>query len=268
MSGVRVGELVRTAAFGVGRLLGVQGGAVRVRYFTGPSTSPYTERTHDAGTVTIAVLSPHTRVYLHDGHRWRIGRIDGKPDEQKRYAIAFPNLEGAVLGVDAFEVRWSVEVDDPFPVLESLGGDSPIVYESRLGFVREWAKQRSAALGVEGLLLASVEMHHHQLAVVRRVAADPIKRYLLADEVGLGKTIEAAALIWRFLTKNRTGRVLILVPEHLRHQWAVELLDRFRTDRFSDASVRIRSLADDSQWPLDPVDMLVIDEAHRVRFVK
>lgn len=264
MSGVRVGELVRTAAFGVGRLLGVEDGAVRVKYFTGPSTSPYTERLHDKGTVTAAELAAHTRVYLHDGQRWRIGRTDGKPDERKRYAIAFPNLEGAVLGVDEFEVRWNVAVDDPFPVLESLGGDSPIVYESRLGFVREWAKQRGAAVGVEGLLLASVELHKHQLAVVRRVAGDPIKRYLLADEVGLGKTIEAAALIWRFLSKNRTGRVLVLVPEHLRHQWAVELLERFRTGKFAHASVRIRSLADDSQWPLESVDMLVVDEAHRV----
>lgn len=67
-------------------------------------------------------------------------------------------------------------VDDPVPVLECLGDDSPIVYESRLGFVREWTKQRAAAVGVEGLLLASVEPPTHQLAVVRRVAGDPIKR--------------------------------------------------------------------------------------------
>lgn len=259
-----IGDLVDTPRLGVGRLLTVQGDIARVRYFAGPSTSPYTEHTHDVSVVKTAVLAPHTRVYLHDGQRWRIGRTDGKPDERKRYAIAFPNLEGAVLGVGEFEVRWSAAVDDPFPVLESLGGDSPIVYESRLGFVREWAKQRAAAVGVEGLLLASVELHCHQLAVVRRVAADPIKRYLLADEVGLGKTIEASALIWRFLAKNRNGRVLVLVPEHLRHQWAVELLDRFRTGSFSGALLQIRSLADDSQWPLDPVDMLVIDEAHRV----
>lgn len=259
-----IGELVDTPIFGVGRLLTVQDDIARVRYFTGPSTSLHTEHTHDVRLVKAAVLAPHTRVYLHDGQRWRIGRTDGKPDERKRYAIAFPNLEGAVLGVDEFEVRWSMAVDDPFPVLESLGGDSPIVYESRLGFVREWARQRAAAVGVQGLLLASVELHSHQLAVVRRVAGDPIKRYLLADEVGLGKTIEASALIWRFLAKNRNGRVLVLVPEHLRHQWAVELLDRFRTGSFSGASLRIRSLADDSQWPLDPVDMLVVDEAHRV----
>jgi ATP-dependent helicase HepA len=264
MSRAFVGELVRTAAFGVGRLLAVQDGVARIKYFTGPSGSPYTEREHDVSTVAPAVLSPHTRVYLHDGQRWRIGRIDGTPDEHKRYTIAFPNLKGARLGVDAFEVRWNVPVEDPFAVLESLGGDSPIVYESRLGFLREWARQHAAAVGVEGLLLASVELHRHQLAVVRRVAGDPVKRYLLADEVGLGKTIEAAGLIWRFLAKNRAGRVLVLVPEHLRHQWAVELLERFRTDRFPDAFLRIRSLDDDSRWPSDPVDLLVIDEAHRV----
>ena len=264
MSRAFVGELVRTAAFGVGRLLAVQDGVARIRYFTGPSTSPYTEREHDVSTVAPAVLSPHTRIYLHDGQKWRIGRIDGQPDNQKRYAVAFPNREGAHLAGDAFEVRWNVPIEDPFAVLESLGADSPIVYESRLGFLREWARQRAAAVGVEGLLLASVELHRHQLAVVRRVAGDPVKRYLLADEVGLGKTIEAAALIWRFLAKNRTGRVLVLVPEHLRHQWAVELTDRFRTGQFPDAWLRIRSLDDESRWPSGSVDLLVIDEAHRV----
>ena len=203
-------------------------------------------------------------MYLHDGQRWHIGRIDGTPDGHRRYNIAYPNLKGDRLTDDAFDVRWNVAVDDPFEILESLGVDSPVVCESRLGFLRGWARQRAAATGVEGLLLASVELHRHQMAVVRRVAGDPIKRYLLADEVGLGKTIEAAALIWRFLFMNRKGRVLVLVPEHLRHQWAGELLERFRTDQFSGSVLQIRSLADDSRWPTESVDLLVIDEAHLV----
>lgn len=261
---VKYGDLVRTSDFGVGRLLAVQAGIARVRYFTGPSSSPYTEREHDEKSVEIAVPQPHTRVYLHDGQRWRIGRIDGLPDERNIYAIAFPNLEGARLEHEAFEVRWNEPVEDPFSFLESLGGESPVVSESRLGFLRNWTRQRAAAVGVEGLLQASIELHRHQLAVVRRVASDPVKRYLLADEVGLGKTIEAAALIWRFLAQNRRGSVLILVPRHLRHQWAVELADRFRTGRFRDASIRIRSLEDDSNWPVESVNLVVIDEAHRV----
>ena len=261
---LKVGDLVRTSALGVGRLAGLENSSARVRYFIGPSRAPYVEREHDVSAVARAVLSPHTRVYLHDGQIWRIGRVDGSPDALRRYNIAYPNLKGDCLADDAFDVRWNVAVEDPFQILESLGGDSPVVCESRLGFLRSWARQRAAATGVEGLLLASVELHRHQLAVVRRVAGDPVKRYLLADEVGLGKTIEAAALIWRFLSKNRKSRVLVLVPQHLRHQWADELLNRFRTDQFADSVLKIRSLTDDSQWPNESVDLLVIDEAHLV----
>ncbi|WP_082956025.1 protein DpdE [Mycobacterium sp. E3339] len=261
MSRAYVGDLVRNARLGVGRLLAVRNGEARVRYFTGPSTSAYTERAHAAKSLAPAILSPHTRVYLREGPGWRIGRIEGGPDGLKRYTVAFPNLQGDLLATDAFEVRWDVPIEDPFAILESFGGDAPKVYESRLEFLRHWAGQRAAAVGVEGLLLASVELHRHQLAVVRRVSNDPVKRYLLADEVGLGKTIEAAALIWRFLDRKPAGRVLVLVPEHLRYQWADELIERFRTGK---APLWIRSLTDEARWPEDPVDLLVIDEAHRV----
>ena len=50
---------------------------------------------------------------------------------------------------------------------------------------------------------------------------------LLADEVGLGKTIESCLILHRLLLTGRTQRVLILVPESLVHQWFVELLRRF-----------------------------------------
>jgi ATP-dependent helicase HepA len=264
MSRANVQEFVRHPALGVGRLLAVRNGVAQVQYFTGPTKAPYTQRDHPTSELAPAVLTPHTRVYLREGLGWRIGRTEGSPDRLKRYTIAFPNLEGAVLATDEFEVRWNVPIDDPFAILESLGGEGPKLYESRLEFLRHWARQGAAAVGVEGLLLASVELHRHQLAVVRRVSNDPVRRYLLADEVGLGKTIEAAALIWRFLRRHPTGRVLILVPEHLRRQWAAELIERFRTGQFAGAWLRIRSLNDQSGWPAEPVDLLVIDEAHRV----
>jgi len=50
---------------------------------------------------------------------------------------------------------------------------------------------------------------------------------VLADEVGLGKTIEACLILQRLLAIGRANRVLILVPESLTHQWFVELLRRF-----------------------------------------
>lgn len=67
-----------------------------------------------------------------------------------------------MLSTEAFDVRWSLPIDNPFDVLETVGGDSPLVDESRLGVLTSWAKQRAVSKGVEGLLLGSVEPHPHQ----------------------------------------------------------------------------------------------------------
>jgi ATP-dependent helicase HepA len=58
--------------------------------------------------------------------------------------------------------------------------------------------------------------------------------------------------------------VLVLAPDHLRQQWAAELLDRFRTDEYGAAWIRIRSHADETTWPDEPVHLLVVDEAHHM----
>ncbi|TXR39778.1 RNA polymerase-associated protein RapA [Ectopseudomonas mendocina] len=127
----------------------------------------------------------------------------------------------------------------------------------------------------------------HQLHIAREVADRIAPRVLLADEVGLGKTIEAGLVIHRQLLSGRASRVLILVPENLQHQWLVEMRRRFNLDvalfdaeRFmeSDASnpfedcqlalVALEWLKDDDNaqdalfaagW-----DLLVVDEAHHL----
>ncbi|MBM7060527.1 RNA polymerase-associated protein RapA [Pseudomonas sp. UL073] len=127
----------------------------------------------------------------------------------------------------------------------------------------------------------------HQLHIAREVADRAAPRVLLADEVGLGKTIEAGLVIHRQLLSGRASRVLILVPENLQHQWLVEMRRRFNlqvalfdAERFaeSDASnpfedtqlalVALEWLVDDERaqdalfaagW-----DLLVVDEAHHL----
>ncbi len=127
----------------------------------------------------------------------------------------------------------------------------------------------------------------HQLHIAREVADRIAPRVLLADEVGLGKTIEAGLVIHRQLLSGRASRVLILVPENLQHQWLVEMRRRFNLEvalfdreRFveSDASnpfedsqlalVALEWLKDDERaqdalcaagW-----DLLVVDEAHHL----
>ncbi len=80
---------------------------------------------------------------------------------------------------------------------------------------------------VRGFIGARITLIPHQLTIAREVARRVLPRVLLADEVGLGKTIEACLILHRLHRSGRAGRILILVPEPLVHQWFVELLRRF-----------------------------------------
>ncbi|MDM8547167.1 RNA polymerase-associated protein RapA [Candidatus Venteria ishoeyi] len=80
---------------------------------------------------------------------------------------------------------------------------------------------------VRGLLGARVSLLPHQLYISHEVASRHAPRVLLADEVGLGKTIEAGLILHQQLFTERARRVLLLTPETLVHQWLVEMLRRF-----------------------------------------
>ena len=67
----------------------------------------------------------------------------------------------------------------------------------------------------------------HQLHIAQEVGNRINPRALLADEVGLGKTIEAGMILQNQLFAEKVQRVLIIVPETLQHQWLVEMLRRF-----------------------------------------
>ena len=78
-----------------------------------------------------------------------------------------------------------------------------------------------------GVLGARIDLIPHQLRVAELAAARRTPRLLLADEVGLGKTIESCLVASQLIANGRARRVLVLVPESLVNQWFVELLRRF-----------------------------------------
>ena len=90
--------------------------------------------------------------------------------------------------------------------------------------------QRAGAMAgsaVRGFVGPRIDLIPHQLSIAGEVASRLTPRVLLADEVGLGKTIEAGLILHRLHLSGRADRILILVPEPLIHQWFVELYRRF-----------------------------------------
>ncbi|PKH02526.1 RNA polymerase-associated protein RapA [Psychromonas sp. MB-3u-54] len=80
---------------------------------------------------------------------------------------------------------------------------------------------------LRGLLGPRVDLIPHQFYIAEEVGKRHAPRVLLADEVGLGKTIEAGLIIHQQLVTGRAKRILIVLPENLQHQWLVEMMRRF-----------------------------------------
>lgn len=81
---------------------------------------------------------------------------------------------------------------------------------------------------VKGLFGGRIGLLAHQLYIAREVLERQSPRVLLADEVGLGKTIEAGLIIHQLVTTGRLNRVLVVVPEALTYQWFFEMHRKFQ----------------------------------------
>ncbi|MCA3010794.1 MAG: DEAD/DEAH box helicase family protein [Myxococcaceae bacterium] len=86
-------------------------------------------------------------------------------------------------------------------------------------------ERRNDAFGA--LLASRVMVKPHQVGVVQRVLSSRRPRFVLADEVGLGKTIEAGMVFSALRLAGLARRVLVVAPSHLTVQWLVELFHKF-----------------------------------------
>jgi len=135
--------------------------------------------------------------------------------------------------------------------------------------------------------LARITLLPHQLWVCRKVVQELPTRWLIADDVGLGKTIEAGLIIWTLLNKNAVRRILILCPASLVEQWQERLRKMFdiRTTRYTTEAdtpksdfwnthpqviASLPTLRKDNNnrhqrmFEADPWDLVIVDEAHHL----
>ena len=136
-----------------------------------------------------------------------------------------------------------------------------------------------------------VDIKSHQVAVVHKVISDYPHRFLLCDEVGLGKTIEAGMVLKELRARGGAQRVLAIVPPNIVRQWHFEMKSKFNeffsplntdTVRYLENQghtgnpfTSYDSVLCSSRWVADPKwaklcaeadwDLVIVDEAHHAR---
>jgi ATP-dependent helicase HepA len=168
--------------------------------------------------------------------RFKVGEHISTVDDVELTVTAVAEQQGLLLytGIDHHEEQVTIsELElDAFvqlttPQQRLLNGhfDKNSDFALRVAtFIHSDRLQRSPA---RGLLGSRTSLLQHQVYIANEVAQRHAPRVLLADEVGLGKTIEAGMIIHQQMLTGRASRALILVPPSLLHQWLVEMLRRF-----------------------------------------
>jgi ATP-dependent helicase HepA len=180
--------------------------------------------------------------------------------------------------------------DEPLDRLCALQVDRAAAFRNRVdGLLLSEIRQ---ARGLGSFLGGRIGIFPHQLHVAERAAASDPVRWLLADEVGLGKTIEACLVLSRLLRTERADRALVVAPATLTVQWLGELyrkfhqtfvlLDRRRREDvakehgegFNPFEAHRRAIVSLEDLTGEPglaqkaeaagFDLLVVDEAHRL----
>ncbi|HZH04071.1 MAG TPA: helicase-related protein [Myxococcaceae bacterium] len=231
---------------------------------------------------------------------------DAVQTRKGRPATVVEEVEGG-RGLRRYVIRYESGEDDEMPESEVMAvPPKPDLLTSlkdgRVGDARNFLLRRTAlqldeerrcdALGA--LLASRVMVKPHQVGVVQRVLSSPRPRFILADEVGLGKTIEAGMIFSALRLSGLANRVLVVAPSHLTVQWLAELFHKFNQlftlmdgDRYVDS---LKEHPDVSPWARhDKVvtslemlsrgaehrseagaegafwDLVIIDEAHHLK---
>lgn len=263
---------------GLGTILRVTPNTVSVRF---PATDESREYAADNTPLRRVRFHPGDTPQLRDGSSITIEATT------ERRQILFYRAHGRE--IPESELADTLSFNRPEQRL--LGGniDGPALFDLRVAALRNQHRRRKSP--VRGFTGGRIDLIPHQLGIAAEVTARLRPRVLLADEVGLGKTIEACLILHRLLLTGRASRVLVLVPDSLLHQWFVELLRRFnlwfhlfdeeRCNAITAAHPEANPFLDD-QLVLAPLslitqsesrqlqacqagwDLLVIDEAHHL----
>lgn len=163
----------------------------------------------------------------------------------------------------------------PLVQMKNYEFHNPVWYKGRVNVSKMNMALENAPVGVELILGSRIYLFQHQMeTIMKGLTSDPC-RIMLADEVGLGKTIEACVIYKGLAERNHRLKTLILVPLSLVNQWQNELSYKFWKDvKIWDGESKsiddeiIVALEDINKFKIingeNDYNLLIVDETHRL----
>src|SRR2546428_7717004 len=170
-------------------------------------------------------FAPDSPAHLADGMAARVLRaLPGPAGDLYRYTVDISGKKPSIRS--EADLRAPTPREGPAEQLASGRWGNPDDFRLRAEAVRLDLERRADALGA--LFASRVYVKPHQVSVAHQVLSAPQPRFVLADEVGLGKTIEAGLVLSGLLHAGLVKRCLVVAPSHLTVQWLAALFHKFQ----------------------------------------
>lgn len=261
---------------GLGKIILVESKTVKIAF---PASK--TERTYGSKGAPIkrVIFLAGDEISLRSGDKFTVDSIIDK-DGLVTYVINETTM------YEEDQLSDAISFNKPEERLFNGNIDTATLFDLR--FKTQMNRNRLTQSPVRGFVGGRMALLPHQFYVANQIADRAIPRVLLADEVGLGKTIEAGLALHHLILSERVKRALILVPDSLVYQWFVEMFRKFNlsfttlnqethlepgTNPFLDNDFVIvnigllkgapmaREMMDLATW-----DLMIVDEAHQLKW--
>ncbi len=208
---------------GLGVLIDVDERSISILFPKSDETRVYARNNAPLSRI---VFNVNDEVQDQEGHKWLVESIEDRHGVL-RYNVLRTSSDGETERKALNETRIGahIQLSKPLDRLLASQVDYKEWYDLRIEALQMQAQMHRSPL--RGLIGARVGLIPHQLYIAHEVGQRFAPRVLLADEVGLGKTIEAGLIIHQQLKTGRAERILILVPDSLQYQWMIEMRRRF-----------------------------------------
>ncbi|MGJ8679380.1 RNA polymerase-associated protein RapA [Paraglaciecola sp.] len=235
---------------GLGTIVLLEARSITVLFPATGETRVYSAQTAPLTRIEFVVGDT---VNSHEGWEMLVEHVE-EIDGQLIYIGERPDNKEAAILKETF-IDHQFQLNQPEQRLLNGQFDHPKWFDLREQcLTHQFAHSTSPLLGFVG---ARVDLIPHQLHIASEVGSRHAPRVLLADEVGLGKTIEAALIIHQQLLTARAQRVLIVVPSSLVHQWLVEMLRRVNLAFSVFDEERCEAMAEDASNPFEAEQLVI-----------